>query len=69
MILLTQTSLYSRRSWQEAENCGSKKKRDCTIREAKTKAQISSAVIVKLIFAFVFALCRLLVSHDAAHKK
>ena len=35
----TQTSLYSQRSRLEACNFGFKKKRNCTIRVAKTKAQ------------------------------
>ena len=41
--------------------------RDCTIREAKTKALISFAITAKLIciFAFAYAKCRF--SHDAAH--
>ena len=34
---------------------GFKKKRDCTIRVAKTKTLISIAVTAKLICAFVFA--------------
>ena len=34
---------------------GFRKKRDCTIYEAKTKALISCAVTGQLIFAFVFA--------------
>ena len=33
-----------------------KKKRNCTIRVAKTKALISSAVTIQLICAFVFAI-------------
>ena len=52
---LTQTGLYSYRSRLEACNFGFEKKRNCTIRVAKTKALISFAVTAKLICAFVFA--------------
>ena len=38
---LTQTWLYNHRSWLEAGNFGFRKKRDCTIYVAKTKALIS----------------------------
>ena len=48
---LTQTELYCHRRWLEAWNFGFRKKRDCTIYVAKTKALIS--------FAWF--------SHDAAH--
>ena len=51
----TQTGLYSHRRWLEAGNFGFRKKRNCTIRVAKTKALISFAVIEKLICAFIFA--------------
>ena len=51
----TQTGLYNHRRWLEACNFVSRKKRDCTIREAKTKALISFAVTAKLICVFVFA--------------
>ena len=43
-----------------------RKKRDCTIRVAKTKALISFAVTAKLICVFVFAYAKRF-SHDAAH--
>ena len=43
------------------------KKRDCTIRVAKTKALISFAVTAKLICVFVFAYAESRFSHDAAH--
>ena len=43
------------RSRLEACNFGLKKKRNCTIHVAKTKALISFAVTAKLICAFVFA--------------
>ena len=52
---LTQTDLYSRISRLEASNFRFKKKRNSTIRVAKTKALISFAVTAKLICAFVFA--------------
>ena len=52
---LTQIGLSSHRRWLEAGNFGFKKKRDCTIGVAKTKALISFAVTAKLICAFVFA--------------
>ena len=51
----TQTGLYSHRRWLEAGNFGFRKKRNCTIHVAKTKALISFAVTAKLICAFVFA--------------
>ena len=44
------------------------KKRDCTIRVAKTKALISFAVTAKLICVFVFAYAKSRFSHDEAHK-
>ena len=51
---LTQTEMYKHRSGLESCNFGFKKKRNCTIRVAKTKALISFAVTVtaKLICAF-----------------
>ena len=42
------------------------KKRDCTIRVAKTKALIIFAVTVKLICLFVFVYAKSWFSHDAA---
>ena len=50
----TQTGLYSHRRWIEAGNFGLRKRRNCTIRVAKTKALISFAVTAKLICVFVF---------------
>ena len=47
--------LCSHRKRLEAWNLGFRKKRDCTIRVAKTKALISFAVTAKLICVFVFA--------------
>ena len=52
---LAQTDMYSHRSWLEAWNFGFERKRNCTIRVAKTKALISFAVTAKLICAFVFS--------------
>ena len=52
---LIQTELYKYRRWLEACNFGFKKKRDCTIHVAKTKALISCAVTAQLICVFVFA--------------
>ena len=43
------------------------KKRDCSIRVAKTKALICFAVTAKLICVFVFAYSKSRFSHDAAH--
>ena len=42
---MTQTRLYSHRSMLEAQNFGLKKKRNCTIHVAKTKVQISCALV------------------------
>ena len=63
----TQTKLYSHRRGLEARNFGFRKKRDCTICVAKTKALISFAVTAKLICVFVFAYAKTRVSHAAAH--
>ena len=52
---LTQIGLYSHRSRLETCNFGFKKKRDCTILVAKTKALISCAVTAQMICAFVLA--------------
>ena len=51
----TQTGLYSYRRWLEASNFGFRKKRDCTIRVAKTKALISFAVTAKQMAASLFS--------------
>ena len=56
----TQTRLYSYRRWLEARNFGFRKKRDCTICVAKTKAPISFAVTTKLI-CVCFPICKMLV--------
>ena len=50
--VLTQTGLYSHRSRLEASNFGFKKKRDCTIREAKTKALISFVITANRVLFF-----------------
>ena len=62
----TQTGLYKHRRWLEAGNFGFRKKRNCTIRVAKTKALISFAVTAKLICAFVFAYAGCWFSHAVA---
>ena len=54
----TQTGLYNNRRWIEARNFVYRKKRDCTIFVAKTKA---------LICVFVFAYEERWFSHVAAH--
>ena len=64
---LTQTGLYKHRRWLETGNFGFRKKRNCTIRIAKTKALISFAVTAKLICVFVFAYADCWFSHEAAH--
>ena len=46
-----------------------RKKRDCTIRVAKTKALISFAVIAKLIAVFVFAYAKSRFSHNEAQMR
>ena len=51
----TRCDLYSYIRGLEACNFGCRKKRNCTIRVAKTKALISFAVTAKLICVFVFA--------------
>ena len=57
---------HSHRKWLEACNFGFRKKRNCTIRMAKTKELISFAVTAKLICVFVFAYAKSRFSHDAA---
>ena len=46
---------------------GFRKKRDCTIRVAKTKTLISFAVTAMLICVFVFAYAKSRFSHDEAN--
>ena len=65
----TQTGLCSHRRWLEASNFLFRKRRDCTICVAKTKALISFAVTAKLICVFVFAYAKSRFSHDAAQIK
>ena len=60
----TQTRLYNHTRWLVASNFVFRKKRDCTIYVAKTKALISTA---KLICVFVFAYAKIWFSHNAAH--
>ena len=62
----TPTGLYGHRRWLEACNVVFIKKRDCTIRVAKTKALISFAVTAKLICVFVFAYSKIRFSHNEA---
>ena len=57
---LTQTRLYCHRSKLEAWNLWFRKKRNCTISVAKTKALISITVTAQLICAFVFAKAKIL---------
>ena len=62
----TRTGLYGHRRWLEAGNFGCRKKRNCTICVAKTKALISFAVTAKLICGFVFACADCWFSHAVA---
>ena len=62
----TQTRLYNHTRWLEAGNFVFRKKRDRTIRLAKTKTLISFAVTAKLICIFVFAYAKSRFSHDEA---
>ena len=48
-------------------NFGFRKKRNCTIRIAKTKALISFAVTANLICVFLFAYADCWFSHEVAH--
>ena len=61
--------MYSHRRWIEAGNFGFRKKRNCTIRVAKSKVLISFPVTAKLICAFVLAYADCWFSHAAAHIK
>ena len=62
----TQTGLCTHIRWLETGNFGFKKKRNCTIRVAKTKTLISFTVTVKLICVFVFAYADCWFSHEGA---
>ena len=61
--------LYSHRRRLEAGNFGFRKKSNCTICVAKTKALISFAVTAKLICAFVFSYVDCWFSHAVAQIK
>ena len=61
------TSLYNHRQWLDTGNLGFRKKRNCTIRVAKTKALISFAVTAKVISAFGFANAGCWFSHEVAN--
>ena len=50
----SQTSLYSHISRPESLNFGFKKKNDCTIFVAKTKALISCAFTCAFVFAYAY---------------
>ena len=63
---LLQLRLYSQGGRLEASDFGFKK-RDCSIRVAKTKALISFAVTAKLVCSFVFAYANCWFSYAAAH--
>ena len=63
----TQIRLYSHRSRIDSWNFGFKKRRNCTICVAKSKALISFAVTAKLICTFDFAYADCWVFHTAAH--
>ena len=62
----TQTELYKHRRRLEARIFGLRKKRNFTIRVAKTKALIGFAVTEKPICAFGFAYADCLFSHEVA---
>ena len=58
--------LYNHTRWLEAWNFGYRKKRDCSIGVAKTKALISFGLTGKLICVFVFAYANIRFSHNEA---
>ena len=58
--------LHKHRRWLEAGNFRFRKKKQCTIRVAKTKALIRDAVTAMLICEFVFEYAKCLFSHDVA---
>ena len=62
----TQTGLYSLQIWLGTRNFGFRKKRDCTIHVAKTKALISFVNTAKLICVFVFTYAESRFSHNEA---
>ena len=61
-----QTVLYCHRRWLEASNFGFRKKRNCSIRIAKTKALICCTFTAQLICVFVFAYAINRFSHNEA---
>ena len=63
---LTRAGVCSYRRWLEANKFPFRKKRNCTIRVAKTNALIGCAVTAHLICAFVFVLAKFWFSHGAA---
>ena len=63
----TQTGLYNYRRWLEAWNFGFNKKRNCTIRVAKTKALISFRVTAKLICSLFSHRQKNFFFHNADH--
>ena len=63
------TGLYSHRISLVALNFGFRKKRNCTIRIAKTKALMSCAAAAQMICAFVFAYADCWFSDAAAQLK
>ena len=64
---LTKTQLHKHRRWLEAGNFRYRKKRNCAICVAKTKALISCAVTAQLICVFVFAYAKSWFSHAIMH--
>ena len=58
----TQTGLYKHKRWLETGNFGFRKKRNCTIRVAKTKTLITElSGYRKADLRLCFRICRLLV--------
>ena len=58
--------LYKHKRWLEVRNFRFRKKNNCTIHVAKTKAMISFTVTAKLICVLVFANAKHWFSHDGA---
>ena len=61
-----QTGMYSHRRWSEAGIFRFRKMRNCTIRVAKTKVQISFAASAKCLISDRY---KIQFSHDAAELK
>ena len=55
------------RAVQNRDNFGFRKKSDCTICVAKTKALINCTITAQLIYTFNFAYSKSRFSHDAVH--